>query len=907
MPVCPNCSSEVPEDKRFCADCGTPLSSQDGLTRTSLGGQRTHTTTPISLDDSRFLPGTVLADRYRIVGLLGRGGMGEVYRADDLKLGQPVALKFLPERFAQDNDRRERFLNEARVALKVTHPNVCRVHDIGEVEGHPYLSMEYIDGEDLASLLRRIGRLPEDKAIEIGRQLCAGLAAAHDEGILHRDLKPANVMLDGRGRARITDFGLAGLEEAIVGVEVRAGTPAYMSPEQLEGKEVTVRSDLYALGLVLYELFTGKPPFSGESPADIARAHRESAPTTPTSHVSNLDPVVDSVILRCLEKNPANRPPSAVAVAAALPGGDPLAAALAAGETPSPDLVAAAGESEAISPAVALAALAVSVVIILLSATFAARDDLRAYLPLDKPPEAMEDRAREVVQKLGYTEPIYSNPGDSAIGFTVDSNYLNYIEEQDDAPGRWERLGEPRPEVVQFWYRQTPHFFFPSSSWGSVSLPRVQRMNPFPRTAGEIMVALDLAGRLAFFTKAPKRFTEEPPSVEEPDWTTLFELAGVDIAGFTPVEPRYQRYMAPDHRAAWVGRLPEAPEFELRIEAAMHAGRPVTFAMLWPWDIEGLSRDPVRITTFNAAQNVGVGIFLVVMTAGALIARRNLKRDRADRKGALRLVVAMFVLTAVWELLRTHPGLLLNPVLSFFVLASALFNAAVVGAAYVALEPYARRIWPSMLVSWSRLVGGTSLRWRDPAVGRSVLAGFAGAAVFGLSVVANDLVDTLVLGGPVRPPLGDWARLLGQGAALGGVVDAIRSGPAGACVTTLILVLARFILRRRLPAIIAVVVIFVPLGLVGQTHPSAAWVTTVFATLFIVIHLAVLLRFGFLALLVMQTVTTLFGMAITHDWTAWFARPAITAAVAMIALAVYGYWAATVGRRLIPEEDEAAL
>src|SRR2546428_543926 len=175
-----------------------------------------------------FAPGTLLAGRYRIVGLLGRGGMGEVYRADDLKLRRPVALKFLPQGLEREPVRLSRFLNEVRLALKVTHPNVCRVHDIGEADGQHFLSMEYVDGEDLASLLRRIGRFPRDRAIRVARQLCAGLAAAHEQGILHRDLKPANVMIDGRGQVKITDFGLAGIAEELKGPQARLGTPAYM-------------------------------------------------------------------------------------------------------------------------------------------------------------------------------------------------------------------------------------------------------------------------------------------------------------------------------------------------------------------------------------------------------------------------------------------------------------------------------------------------------------------------------------------------------------------------------------------------------------------------------------------------------------------------------------------------------
>src|SRR5580704_5487234 len=198
----------------------------------------------------RFPTGTLLASRYRIVSRLGKGGMGEVFRADDLILGQPVALKFLPESAKSNVNLLTRFYDEVRIARQISHKNVCRVYDIGEVEGQPYLSMEYIDGEDLGSLLRRIGRLPSDKALEFARKMCAGLAAAHKQGVLHRDLKPANVMIDGRGELHIMDFGWAAVATQLGGAEARTGTPAYMAPEQLEGREVSAQSDLYALGLV---------------------------------------------------------------------------------------------------------------------------------------------------------------------------------------------------------------------------------------------------------------------------------------------------------------------------------------------------------------------------------------------------------------------------------------------------------------------------------------------------------------------------------------------------------------------------------------------------------------------------------------------------------------------------------
>ena len=211
---------------------------------------------PTAPAGERFAPGALLAGRYRIVAALGRGGMGEVYRADDLTLGQSVALKFLPAELARDPERLARFHAEVRTARQVSHPHVCRVYDVGEADGQPFLTMEYIDGEDLAALLRRIGRLPEEKGIELARQLCQGLAAAHDRGVIHRDLKPANVMIDGRGQVRLTDFGLATAGGAVQ--DVRAGTPAYQAPEQLAGREVTTRSDLFALGLVLFEIFTGR-------------------------------------------------------------------------------------------------------------------------------------------------------------------------------------------------------------------------------------------------------------------------------------------------------------------------------------------------------------------------------------------------------------------------------------------------------------------------------------------------------------------------------------------------------------------------------------------------------------------------------------------------------------------------
>ncbi|HEV8159395.1 MAG TPA: serine/threonine-protein kinase, partial [Pyrinomonadaceae bacterium] len=286
-----------------------------------------------NLQDGKFVAGTVLANRYRIIGLLGKGGMGEVFKAEDIKLNQTVALKFLPDKLEKDSSALSRFHSEVRVARQVSHPNVCRVFDIGEVENRHFISMEFIDGDDLSSLLRRIGRLPSDKAIEISRQLCFGLAAIHEAAILHRDLKPANVIIDSKGKARITDFGIAGIEEELTGGEIRVGTPAYMSPEQITGKEVSVKSDIYSLGLLLYEIFTGKQTFQADSIPDLLQKQQTTAPTNPSEVLKEIDPIVERTILQCLAKNPEERPKNALQVAMMMPGGNPLEAAIAAGET----------------------------------------------------------------------------------------------------------------------------------------------------------------------------------------------------------------------------------------------------------------------------------------------------------------------------------------------------------------------------------------------------------------------------------------------------------------------------------------------------------------------------------------------------------------------------------------------
>jgi tetratricopeptide (TPR) repeat protein len=260
---------------------------------------------------ANFAPGEVFAGRYRMVTRIGRGGMGDVWRADDLVLDTPVALKLIA---AKGPVGRDRILNEVRLARQITHPAVCRVFDVGESGEWIFYSMEFISGENLATLIRRVGRLPSDRVMDIARQLCAGLAAAHARGVLHRDLKPANILVDDAGHVRITDFGIAILRTD-ANLHMLTGTPGYMAPEQrARGTTLSERTDVYALGLVLYELVVGQHPLRKGAP--------EAAPAPPSSQVLGVNPALDRIIMRALASRPEDRPASALEVAEALPVAD---------------------------------------------------------------------------------------------------------------------------------------------------------------------------------------------------------------------------------------------------------------------------------------------------------------------------------------------------------------------------------------------------------------------------------------------------------------------------------------------------------------------------------------------------------------------------------------------------------
>ncbi len=815
--------------------------------------------------------------------------MGEVYRADDLTLEQPVALKFLPETLAGNPEALARFRSEVRVARQVSHPNVCRVYDLGEVEGQYFLSMEYVDGEDLGSLLRRIGRLPTDKAVEIARKLCAGLAAAHDKGILHRDLKPSNVMLDGRGQVRLTDFGLAGLAGAFEGSQVRDGTPAYMAPEQLAGEEVSVRSDIYALGLVLYEIFTGKLPFESNTLAGLMRAQRDSAPVSPSTLVRDLDPMVERVILRCLQAKPALRPASALAVAAALPGGDPLAAALAAGETPSPEMVAAAGEDEGLAPRVAVPLFAAVLAAIATAAVLANRGSALEQLRPEFSSEVLAQKAREVIQRVGVPD---THPADDAYSFDWNGGLLDYVYKHEKPSPPWAGFFARKPPLLGFWYRQGSEPLTGMEFQDDLLTPGLARRNdPPPTQVGMVSVVLDSQGRLHRLERIPEqRQTPENQSAAM-DWNALFAAADLDAARFQPTEPLWNSLAASDTRRAWTGTWPGTSR-PIRVEAAALRGRPVFFSVIEPWT--GPDRDPQTESSLKDKVTFFIlgGALLVVCCGAALLAKRNLAQGRGDRRGAFRLATFFAAaLMAIW-VTRSHLAVSMTT-FGMFVLAActAVFYGVVIWTIYIALEPYVRRRWPHTLISWSSVLIG---RLRDPVVGRDVLIG----AALGSSLpLINGVMDAWWRRvGDWTPNLASTDVLLGARSTLAVCLMQIPHGIRDTLFYFFLIFLFRALLRSQWLAGGALALLFTVLAVLGSGHPvldgSAQFVVmSGFAF--------VMLRWGLLPMAVGLFVNGVLGnVPVTANSSAWYFAGSVFMLLCLVALAAWGFRTAIAGQQL---------
>lgn len=867
MPECQTCGEPLSPSSRFCASCGTAVGI--GATATSPMATVTSPATPTPMPHhGRFDPGTRLGTRYRIVGLLGRGGMGEVYRADDLELGQPVALKFLPGRISATPQDLDRLRREVRIAREISHPNVCRTYDISAADGLAFLVMEYIDGEDLASVLRRMGRPSRDKAIEIARQLCLGLGAAHEHGVLHRDLKPANVMIDGRGRVRITDFGLAASVEELVHDKTVSGTPAYMAPEQLQGAQATIQSDIYALGLVLYELFTGKRAYDSSDPVELRRLQTDSSPKSPSSITPEIEPSVNRVILRCLEREPQNRPGSAYAVLGALPGGDPLAAALAAGETPSPELVANARVEGSVKPAIAIAC----VVFALLAFGWMAVSEQGRFREFTRSETELAVRADDVLAKAGIAAPRYTysgfrrRPGEHPI------------------PVYWRRWS-PERQIAPGVRSSTTGLFTPPQA-----------------VPGSAMVLTDPEGRLLLLEVVPHALGTAD-STGKADWPALVTAGGYDAGRMTRVAPNAHPVFATDSVTAWSVPGARSNDPPVMLLAGWLGGRIVHVSVTSTW---GTSLDPFSFRYTLQAPDLRLWVYFLLavfgpVVGGAFFAVRNLRAGRGDLKGAT--ILGLFVFGCYWlssvflqDVARDGLAWTLLNLLDDVPLGSGLVSGVTAWLMYVALEPYLRRLWPRVLVSWARLTTG---HYRDPIIGRDILVGFTLASAY---AVAHGIVSRFA---ETALPIASNEKLLSL-AGTGFVLSAVLATPGG-CVGavmaffTIVLIL-RLATRRNNVAVVAATLLCgaAAFPLLTPTYSPAE--AALRAVAWVVCLGWIGTRFGLFASFVGIFLLQVFDIVPwTTDLSAWYAGRMWLVLALLGALLVYGVVTALGGRSILKD------
>jgi hypothetical protein len=826
----------------------------------------------------RFVPGTVLGQRFRIVAQLGRGGMGEVYRAEDLRLEQAVALKFLPRDYAADEERLSLLLREVRLAREITHPNVCRVHDFFDLDGTPFVAMEYVDGESLAGLMRRIGRLPQMKALQIAHQITRGLIAAHERRILHRDLKPENVMIDGLGNARLMDFGIASLagatrEENSSGLLV--GTPAYMAPEQLRDGTVSERTDVYALGVLLFELFTGRRPFDASRLSELARQHEEELPPALSTLAPELDPAVERVVLQCLEKSPALRPPSVRAVAAALPGGNPLADALAAGVTPPPEVVAAATEGETLRPGRAWTALGATLAALGAFLWLTPHTALLGRLAEARSPASLSERARTILADRGWQ----AADAGSEHGYFVDWRWLREVGRGRGA-ARWDAITGHRSPLLFAWHQKG---LGPSSTGAAVPV--------------EARVVVDHLGRLVELTVAPSQVPAAP--VAPPDWQSLFHLAGLNQADFEPAEASFLPPHFADARSAWTSR-PGGLDDPVRVEAASLQGRPVYFRI-----VRGAPPALPAATSGWSRREIGFAARALTALPPILLAgwmaRKNLRCGRGDRTGARRLAGTVLVAGVLMRWLQGEPVWRFDGYeLQASGLAEALLQAALAWILYLAAEPYVRRRWPEALVSWTRLLAGS---WRDPLVGRDVLLGVLVAGTVCLCLASFRLEAVSVLMPPLVP-LVPVAQALSSGSGLlGAILARALSAVAFGLGVLVALVFVRALLRHEgLAVVVTVAAILAPYAVLTVGNPFAY-----FLVHFVVMMLPALLlrRAGLLAFVVFYfCFNVLFDLVGSCNWETWAGQQALVPVLVVVGLAVWGFWRSLGDHPLL---DEALL
>jgi serine/threonine-protein kinase len=696
-------------------------------------------------------------------------------------------------------------------------------------------------------------------------------------------------MLDGRGRVRITDFGLA----VFAGErEERAGTPAYMAPEQIAGLEVTSKTDIYAVGLVLYELFTGKSAFDS-STAPIRNA-RKSSPVLPSEIVKGIDPTVERMILQCIEKDATKRPSSALHLARGLPGGDVLAATLAAGETPSPDTVAAAGNEGTLSLRAAWTLLLTALAGIAASVGFATFGTDLGLAPITNTPEELQVRARDILANSPY--PIKS--ADSTFWFDRDQDYLDYRSVHERSTIWLRSLAQAQFSPIFFRYRQSPNPLVPLN--GDY---KVKATDPPMNVPGMASIVLSASGNLQALLVVPPKEDAVGHVISKPDWQLLFTAAGLNTNNFTPVPAKRVPPVPFDERHEWDGTTGGTSDARTtHISAASYRGQPVYFEVVGQEHQDSTvtaGQSAVVIETPNRAESIFVNSLMVILvlglfTSGVVFARRNIQRGRGDRRGAFILFVFTYSVTNLMWILLGHFVADLPSEYLVFLRASgeSLVMASFVWLSYMAVEPYIRRHWPSFLISWARLASG---KLRDPIVGRDLLSGIAmGAVVAGLNQFTSALPYWVNIPNSVPWNL-DLNFVTDLRHFAGAVVTLAQQSVLVALSYPAVLFAVWLVVRKdslaiSIAGLLLVLVSLTPGSIVIDLPTTAIQIFVLFF---------VLIRFGLLGLVVSQFTLRILSLApIAPDISRWYSARGIGIVVLVVAAALWAFRMSVIDRSL---------
>jgi protein kinase-like protein len=818
------------------------------------------------IDDNRA-PGTLVGGRYRLEVLLGRGGMGSVYRAHDSELDQTIAVKFLYRKQAGDAGAIELLRREVQTARRITHPNVVRIFDIGTADGEPFVTMEFVAGEDLGSLVRRVGPLPPMQVTQIALQLAAGLAAAHRAGILHRDLKPANVMIDSAGNLRILDFGIASALDDPRALRRLSGTPGFVAPEVLDGQLPSERSDLYGWALVVRFAATGAVPAKDSS-------HHNNADDDRFREAGVSDELA-AAVQSCLSPDPAKRLPSSAELVALLSAEDPLGEVLRSGQAPSAVLLAATSSwkpgRHSLHVLLAIGGLLLVAIVLLADQTL-----FLSRCGLVKSPDALREIAQRMFIDLGYKLP--SNG--QRIGVTLDTDCLQYIRAHPQVSNAWQQVAAGELPAVFFTYRQ-----------GDRRLP-----SPFSLTANELeqplppvaTIRLDGRGNLLLL-QITEGSQDNPKATQATDWAKLFSLAGLSMPDFHNAETRSLPTVFADDVHHWQGPLPVDANQTLHVTAAARQGRPVYFNLQYPWQWEMAGESSrSQVSHFVAIRRAG---WLVAIVLAAAFAWRNAKQGQADWQNARRVAVCVLALAALdWLCGSRHSLNFAQEITAAFDwLLVIVFCSAVAGVTYLAVEPLARRWWPWSIITLRRLLEG---RVRDRAIWADLLLGL----VVGLGCVllrqslslANRVVGISVSGLNDFDPSQNLLDHFGMRYRFAVLVSALLLAVLQSLLLLTLMIAARRIMKSTLLAAAMVIVLTAALSIVGRGLLSPIdWLAR---TLLLAIAAGVLLRVGLLAsVTAVATYYAVNNAPITLDGNAWYA-PTGFACIAILAAALATSW-----------------